>query len=210
MNSNIKKIIEKVDHLNEKLSKEYTSLAKKYGFSIKKRKVLFLKKFKEKNKRFRIPTIKYVLPKNIRHLLSIPFIYAMIIPLIIMDIFITLYHWVAFPLYRIPRVKRQDYINYDRKYLNYLNSIQKVNCLYCSYANGFIAYAQEIAARTERYWCPLKAAKRPKFHHEWYKDFADYGNPKEWNKKFIDAKAFDEVRKKEYKKTSSKTKKKTI
>ncbi len=85
---------------------------------------------------------------------------------------------------------------YDRQHLDYLNWIQKINCLYCTYANGLIAYAQEIAARTERYWCPIKAAKKPIFHHKWYNDFADYGNPKEWKEKFNDEKAFNKLRKK--------------
>lgn len=52
--------------------------------------------------------------------------------------------------------------------------------------NGLFAYSVEIAARTERYWCPLKAAHKPRFSHGWYHDFADYGNPEEWNKKFHD------------------------
>jgi hypothetical protein len=169
---------------------EYSKLAEKYGFVINQKKIIFLKKIKERNKRLRIPAWKYIVPKNIRHFLSMPFIYMMIIPTVIMDVFITIYHWAAFPLYGIPKVKRADYIVYDRKFLDYLNVVQKVNCLYCSYVNGFFAYALEIAARTERYWCPIKAAHNPKFHHDWYPDFADYGNPEEWNEKFNDVKAF--------------------
>jgi hypothetical protein len=48
----------------------------------------------------------------------------------------------------------------------------------------------EIAARTERYWCPIKAAKNPRYAHAWYKDFADYGSPKEWKEKFNELSAF--------------------
>lgn len=190
MDSKIKFLIDKIDALNKTLGGEYLKLADKYGFVINNKKVTFLQKTKERNKLLRIPAWKYFFPKNIRHLLSLPFIYMMIIPTVIMDIFITIYHWVAFPLYGIPKVKRADYITYDRKFLDYLNIIQKVNCLYCSYVNGFFAYALEIAARTERYWCPIKAAQKPKFHHGWYHDFADYGNPEEWNEKFNDIKAF--------------------
>jgi len=119
-----------------------------------------------------------------------PFIYVMIIPTVILDIFITIYQSVAFPLYHIPKVKRRDFIVYDRKFLDYLNIIQKVHCLYCTYVNGLFAYAVEIAGRTERYWCPIKAAHIPKFNHGWYNDFADYGNPEEWKEKFNDEKAF--------------------
>ena len=44
MNSRIKKIIDKIDLLNEFLKSEYDKLADKYGFSVKKRKVIFLKR----------------------------------------------------------------------------------------------------------------------------------------------------------------------
>ena len=191
MDSKIRKILEKIEELNVSLKKEHARLAKKYGFYIEQKKVVFLKKIRVKNKRLRIPVWKYAFPKDVRHALSLPFIYMMIFPAVILDIFLTIYHAVAFPLYKIPKVKRSDYIIYDRKFLDYLNVIQKVHCLYCSYVNGLFAYAVEIAARTERYWCPIKAASKMNTPHTWYKDFADYGNPQEWNEKFNDHKAFE-------------------
>ena len=112
-----------------------------------------------------------------------PFIYGMIVPAVILDICTTVYQHVAFRLYRIPRVKRGDYIVFERKYLDYLNFVEKIHCLYCSYVNGLFAYCVEIAARTERFWCPIKAASKPRFTHSWYKQFADYGNPDEWKER---------------------------
>jgi len=199
MESKIRKILEKIETLNIALRKEQARLAKKYGFYISQKKIIFLKKIREKNKTFRIPAWKYAIPKNVRHALSLPFIYSMIFPVIILDIFITVYQSVAFPLYKIPKVKRKDFIVYDRRFLDYLNIIQKVHCLYCSYVNGLFVYAVEIGARTERYWCPIKAASKMNINHRWYKDFADYGNPQEWNKKFNDHEAFnhtDDINKK--------------
>jgi hypothetical protein len=193
MDSRIKKIQEKIDALNDALQREYTRLAGKYGFSFEKRKILFLKNFRERNRTFRIPAWKYAIPKRLRHFLSMPFIYMMIFPAVLLDICITIYHYAAFSLYHIPKVKRNEYIVYDRQFLDYLNIIQKVHCLYCSYVNGLFAYSLEIAARTERYWCPIKAARRPKAHHGWYHDFADYGNPEEWKEKFNDQNAFKKL-----------------
>lgn len=190
MEPRIKVIIKKIDELNQSLRVEYARLAKEYGFSIKEKHIVFLKKVRARNRSLRIPAWKYVVPRNVRHLLSLPFIYMMIIPAIFLDICISIYHAVAFPLYKIPKVKRSDYIVYDRKFLDYLNIIQKAHCLYCSYVNGLFAYAVEIAARTERYWCPIKAANKPATNHQWYKDFADYGNPEEWKEKFNDQDAF--------------------
>ncbi|OGH88142.1 MAG: hypothetical protein A3J93_00155 [Candidatus Magasanikbacteria bacterium RIFOXYC2_FULL_42_28] len=190
MNENIKEILEKISNLNKELSAKYAQLAEKYGFHFANKKVVFLEEFRKRNLKFRIPVWKYVFPRNFRHLLSLPFIYMMIVPVVILDIFITIYHTVAFPLYHIPKVKRGDFIVYDRKFLDYLNIIQKVHCIYCTYVNGLFAYAVEIAGRTERYWCPIKSAHKPKFHHGWYSEFADYGSPEEWKEKFNDEKAF--------------------
>ena len=196
MHSRIKEILEKMEQLNEALKKKHSRLAEKYGFLIEEKKITFLKKIKERNRRFKIPAWKYAIPKNIRHFLSIPFIYSMIIPALVLDLFITVYHYAAFSLYKIPKVKRGEYIVYDRQFLDYLNWVQKIHCIYCTYVNGLFAYSLEIAARTERYWCPIKAARKPRFSHGWYKDFADYGDPEEWNKKFNDQKAFKKIKKK--------------
>ena len=124
MDSKIKKILEKMDEMNAVLEKEYARLAEKYGFFFQQKRVVFLQKIRERNKRFKMPTWKYAIPKSIRHLISLPFIYVMIFPVVILDIFITIYQWCAFPLYGIPKVKRSDYIVYDRKFLDYLNIIQ--------------------------------------------------------------------------------------
>ncbi len=194
MKDTIRDILAKIDSLNNELREEYDRLSKEYGFYIEKKKVIFLDQFKRKNKTFKFPTWKYVIPTNIRHFLSMPFIYGMIVPAVLLDIALTIYQWTAFSLYRIPRVQRKDFFIYDRRYLDYLNLIQKINCLYCSYVNGLFAYVVEIGARTERYWCPIKAAHKPRFSHDWYKDFADYGNPEEWSMKISESeKAFKDA-----------------
>jgi hypothetical protein len=73
-------------------------------------------------------------------------------------------------------VRRQDYFIFDRGHLAYLNAIEKLNCVYCSYANGLIAYVREIASRTEQYWCPIKHARRVIAAHDHYAAFLDYGD----------------------------------
>ncbi len=52
-------------------------------------------------------------------------------------------------------VRRADYMVMDRKYLGYLNIIEKANGLFCAYFNGLIAYVGDIGVRTEQYWCPM-------------------------------------------------------
>ena len=181
MISKINEILKEIEHKKKDLIKEYELLKETYSFYIEWRKIVFSKKTKEYNKRFKKWVLKYIFGAKIRHLLSAPFIYGMIIPALILDVLLFIYQQVCFRLYWISFVKRKDYIIYDRRYLDYLNIIQKVNCIYCSRINGLFSYAVEIAGRTEKYWCPIKASKNMKWWHSRQRYFADYGDP-EWFK----------------------------
>lgn len=186
MKETLKDLIIKIEALQAEMKEKYDEMAKKYGYEFEKRKIRFQEGFRMEHRKEKISAWKYTLSTNFRFILSMPFIYGMIIPAIFLDICTTIYQHTAFRLYRIPRVRRSDYIIFERRYLDYLNWIEKVNCLYCSYVNGLFAYCVEVAARTERFWCPIKAASRPRFTHAWYKEFADYGNAKEWREKSTD------------------------
>jgi hypothetical protein len=100
-----------------------------------------------------------------------------------MDMVGSFYQAICFPIYGIPKVRRSDYIALDRHRLAYLNAIEKLNCDYCGYANGVLAYFSEIAARTEQYWCPIKHALRIKSVHGRYKNFFDYGDAEGYRKR---------------------------
>jgi hypothetical protein len=116
------------------------------------------------------------LPVNPRHMITAPIIYALIVPFILLDLCVTLYQTLCFPIYGIPRVRRRDYLTIDRYRLEYLNWIQKLNCTYCGYINGLIAYIAEVAGRTEAFWCPIKHAARAAASHRHYNEFMDYGD----------------------------------
>lgn len=131
----------------------------------------------------RNPLWKYIATTNIRVILSIPFIYGIFIPVALLDITLWIYQQTALRLYGVDLVDRSEYIVFDRRFLSYLNPLEKLNCLYCSYVNGVFAYAVEIGARTEQRWCPIKAAHRPKFTHSQYPQFIDYGDAESWKEK---------------------------
>ncbi len=57
------------------------------------------------------------------------------------------------------------YLAIDRHKLAYLNGLEKLNCLYCSYVNGLTPHVREVAARTEQYWCPIKHARQVRDTH---------------------------------------------
>jgi hypothetical protein len=118
----------------------------------------------------------YIRDSRLVVLLSAPVIYAGIVPFCLLDLFLACYQAICFPLYGIPRVKRADYIIFDRGHLQYLNLLERLNCMYCSYANGLCAYVTEVAARTEQHWCPIRHARRLRAPHSRYSHFLDYGD----------------------------------
>ncbi len=181
MKSKINKLLSDIEAKRKELLEEYSKLMDKYDFSFIKWKIVFSKEAKQRNKKKKKSFFNSIFNARIRDILSIPFIYAMIIPSVIIDIFLFMYQQTALRLYGIPLVKRSDYIIYDRRHLDYLNWIQKINCMYCSYVNWLFSYAVEVAWRTEKYWCPIKSAQRIKWGHYWEKHFADYWDA-EWFK----------------------------
>jgi hypothetical protein len=120
--------------------------------------------------------LSYVMGARLTMILSAPAIYALIIPLVLLDLFVWVYQVACFPVYGIPRVRRGDYLAFDRGQLAYLNALEKLNCAYCAYANGILAYVREVASRTEEYWCPIKHARRVLGVHSRYGSFVDFGD----------------------------------
>ena len=147
-----------------------------------KGKARFSKELRREHKKLRVRLPSYVIHVRPLVLLTVPIIYLGIVPFLLLDLFMTVYQAVCFPIFGIPKVKRRDYLVLDRGRLAYLNLLEKLNCVYCSYANGLCAFAAEIAARTEQHWCPIKHAQRPGSPHSRYWRFIDYGDARKYRR----------------------------
>lgn len=137
---------------------------------------LFLRRRLVAPGRERVPVVSYLVNGNPLCLLTAPLIYSLTVPMALLDLWMTLYQWVCFPVYGLSVVRRRDYFVMDRHRLPYLNGLQKLNCAFCAYANGLIAYVREIAARTEEYWCPIRHSRRVRAAHSRYSHFVPYGD----------------------------------
>ena len=109
--------------------------------------------------------------------------FILCVAVLFLDFVAVLFQFICFPVYGIPKVPRKDYVVMDRWKLSYLNSIEKWNCVYCEYVNGVLAFVQEIAGRTEQYWCPIKHALRAKNTHSRYSHFLDYGDADQYRQR---------------------------
>jgi len=176
MNSTIKDIRERIARLEEELEAELQRRRHELQVDFQNRRVHFEEAVLAQQRRFKTGLLRYVMSAELRHVVTIPFIFGLVFPMVLLDLAITLYQWICFPLYRIQIVRRRDYWVFDRTHLAYLNLVEKINCAYCSYGNGLAAYFTEIASRTEQYWCPIKHARRVLNAHPHYAGFLDYGD----------------------------------
>ncbi|WP_229855068.1 hypothetical protein [Candidatus Sulfurimonas marisnigri] len=176
IDNKIDELTAKIKKLEDELITEFKKKSEKFYFKIENEKVKFEERVIKEGKSRITSSIKYLSSFPVTVILTIPFIWAMIIPVILADIMVTVFQAICFPIYKIPKVKRKDYVIIDRYNLFYLDRVEKINCLYCEYFNGVTAYVREIAARTEQFWCPIKHSKPLKDRHNRYDNFFDYGD----------------------------------
>lgn len=169
-------ILEAIRQLEAELEQQLTAKQEEWKYRLELGRAQFEQAVIRQHREMRTRLIRYLRESPIPTLLTTPVIYSVAVPMLLLDVWVTLYQWVCFPIYGIPRVRRRDYIAMDRRRLQYLNAIEKANCDYCSYANGVIAYMREVTARTEQYWCPIKHSRALRGPHQRYRLFVDYGD----------------------------------
>ena len=175
-------LIEKIKVLENELAAEIQKKEEEFFYKIRGKRVLFEEKTKQYHKTLATGIRTYLWNANIFNILTAPLTWFCLIPAVFLDLVATLYQFISFPANNIPKVRRSDHIVIDRYELKYLNALEKVNCVYCGYFNGLMAYVQEIAARTEQHYCPIKHARKVSNMHSRYKKFLEFGDADGYSK----------------------------
>jgi len=176
MNETVAVLQEKLRDLETQIEREIEEHRDQFHYSVTQKRIEFEAAVQSRHREMRISVFRFLRRSGVMRILAALTIYVLAMPLIILDIGVTLFQFICFPIYGIKKVPREDFIVIDRHHLAYLNPIEKLNCAYCGYANGLLAYAREVAGRTEERWCPIKHARRVQGLHRGYYDFADYGD----------------------------------
>jgi hypothetical protein len=172
MPPSIDELLARMQALEDQLEAEYNA----HRDAFARRRAELAEHFLELQQRQKVGLWSYLRHSRWMVVLSAPVIYMGWPVFALLDAFISIYQAVCFPVYRIHKVRRADYLVFDRSDLPYLNAVEKFNCFYCSYGNGVLAYAREVAARTEQYWCPIKHARRLQGAHLHYPQFFEHGD----------------------------------
>ena len=176
MSPYVERIAKRLRDAEEDLAREVEQQEERWHYRVHRGRVWFNREVRHAHRRLRQGIPAYIREGSFLSLLTAPVIYSLMVPLVLLDVWVTMYQWVCFPIYGIACVPRRAYFVIDRHKLAYLNGIEKVNCTFCSYGNGLIAYVREVAARTEQYWCPIKHARAISTPHVRYHLFFDYGD----------------------------------
>ena len=175
-NERMRQLLIQMAALEEELRVAVKEQESRMLFQIKGKRIEFELSIRQAHRKLKKGFFHWLVTYRPQNLITGPVIYSMIVPLALVDLCVSLYQATCFPVYRIDKVRRADYIVFDRQQLEYLNFIEKFHCTYCAYGTGLIAYVGEIVARTEQYFCPIKHARRVLGTHSRYAGFLDYGD----------------------------------
>jgi len=176
MNDRINELLAQMAALEADLKEAVHAQESRMFFEIKGKRVEFEDSIKAAHRKLKKNFFRWLVSNRPQNLITGPIIYGMIFPLMLLDLCVSFYQWSCFPIYGITKVRRGDYLVYDRAQLQYLNFIEKFHCFYCEYGNGLMGYMREILARTEAYFCPIKHAHKILGTHAHYNRFLDYGD----------------------------------
>lgn len=175
MNDRINHLLNQMAALEAELRTAVHDQESRVLFQIKGQRVEFERSAREAHRKLKTGFFRWLVTNRPQNLITGPLIYGMVIPLLLLDACVSFYQWACFPIYGIVKVRRSDYLVFDRHHLGYLNFIEKFHCTYCEYGNGLMGYMAEILARTEQYFCPIKHARKILGTHARYNRFLDYG-----------------------------------
>jgi hypothetical protein len=181
MNDKIRDLVGQIAALEEQLQATLHEQESRIAFTIKGKRVEFEKGARAAHAKLRRGVLRWLVTDRPQNLVTGPVIYFMVIPMVLLDLTVSAYQAFSFPIYRIARVRRADYIVFDRHQLGYLNFYERLHCEYCAYANGLLAYCTEVVARTEQYFCPIKHARRVLGTHARYRGFLEYGDAEDYH-----------------------------
>lgn len=183
MNDRIAHILARMASLEGELRTAVHAQESRMFFQINGRRVQFERSVEVAHRELKMNFFRWLVTNRPQNLITGPIIYAMALPLLMLDLCVSFYQWTCFPIYGIAKVRRSDYIVLDRQYLSYLNFIEKFHCTYCAYGTGLVAYIGEIIARTEQYFCPIKHARKILGTHARYNRFLAYGEAEAYEAK---------------------------
>lgn len=198
MNDKLPSLLDKLQQLERELVDEIQKKKTQFGYEVRDRQAHFTAAVTLQHRKLAKTIASYVRESTLFNVLTAPVVWVILLPVVMLHIMASIFQCLCFPIYGIPKVRHSDYIVMDRRLLKYLNPLERLNCGYCEYTNGVLAYVQEIAGRTEQYWCPIKHAIGLRTRHSRYAHFLDFGDAEQYRQRIEQVRRdFEDIRKQE-------------
>lgn len=196
MDEKLNLLFARIKQLEQELLAEIREKEQEFGYEVRAGKVRFTDAVSARHRQLAKSWSRYLREAKFFSIITAPVIWFCVVPVLFLHLVAEVYQFICFPVYGIPKVRRQDYLVMDRRRLRYLNPLERFNCGYCEYVNGLLAYVQEIAGRTEQFWCPIKHALNLKTRHSRYQHFLDYGDAEQYRQRIEQVRRdFEDLRK---------------
>ena len=115
-------------------------------FQIKGKRVEFEGSIRETHRKLKRSLWRWIVTDRPQNFLTGPIIYSLIVPLAVLDLCVTFYQASCFPIYKIAKVRRADYIALDRQHLEDLMDLLQMKRGVQMHHRRLVRY-QEIAVR---------------------------------------------------------------
>ena len=93
------------------------------------------------------------------NILALPFAIAFLIPLVVYDLFLSLFHRIVFGLCKIKKVNRKSHFKVDQMKIAQLSKMQRFYAIYILYLRGLMNFGAKIAQECEYHWCQVRPTK---------------------------------------------------
>ena len=120
MNGRIRHLLDQMSALEDELRREVQAQEASALYQLIGKRVEFEAAVRQAHLKLKTGFFSWLVTYRPQNLITGPIIYSMIVPLVILDLCVSFYQATCFPVYRIVRVRRADYIVFDRQQLQYL------------------------------------------------------------------------------------------
>ena len=101
------RIVERLRHAEDDLRRDVEAQQQRWHYTVHRRRVRFDHELRDAHRRLKLGIAAYIRHGSVFSLLTAPLIYSLLLPLALLDLWVTLYQWICLPIYGVARVSRK-------------------------------------------------------------------------------------------------------
>jgi hypothetical protein len=103
----VERIVRRLHEAEEDLQREVHEQQRRWRFEVHRGRVRFDRGIRDAHRRMKQGIPAYIREGSLLSLVTAPVVYSLIVPLLVLDVWTTVYQCVCFPIYGVPRVHRR-------------------------------------------------------------------------------------------------------